>query len=92
MFLVGWNGRKDIGLAGRAPSRQPEGPEHQAVKPGVMVVALITAEVRVQAVFPEIIQEPPGPGGRQFITVTQVDEDRIPGRGPRFDPDRTPRK
>ncbi len=69
MFLVGGNGRKDKRLAGRAPNRQPKGPEYQAVEPGVMVVALITAEDRVQAVFPEIIQEPPGPGGRQIMAV-----------------------
>ena len=64
MVPVLGTGRKDKRLARRAPHRQAKGPERQAVEPGVVVVALIAAEARVQAVFPEIVQEPPGPGGR----------------------------
>ena len=81
MFLVGGNGRKDKRLAGRAPRRQPKGPEYQAVDPGVMIVALIAAEDRVQAVFPEIIQEPPGPGGRQVVAVPEIDKEASQGDG-----------
>ena len=50
----------------RAPGRQPKGLEHQAALPGIMVIAFITTKLGVQAVFPEIIQEPPGPGGRTW--------------------------
>ena len=81
MFPVCDTGWEDKSLPGRRPGRQPKGPDNHGVEPSVMVVAFITAEDRVPTVFPEIIQEPPGPGGRQIMAVPEIHEQASQGDG-----------